>query len=836
MAIPELISPAGGIAEAYAAFHFGADAVYLGLENLSARADARNFTPDQLGEIASFAHSLAPRRRVFVAINTLLQDRDLGELVDALAVCSDACADAVVMQDIGAVAVARKYFPELPVHASTQMAVHDAAGARALARLGVKRVILARELALDEIREIARASGVETEVFIHGALCYSYSGLCLLSSHALGRSGNRGRCAYLCRARFNITAPSSLTSMPFAMKDLALPEHVRSLADAGVAGFKIEGRKKSPLYVAAVTNFYRRLMDGSVSEPDRAGMAADIQSIFSRPWTPLFIRSPKDQGAIDPEMGGHRGAFLGNVDGVARIRGAGAAVRFTPARPIEVRDGLQIEIPGVPRPFGFSVARLRVDGREAFTADAGHEVEALLPEHYPEIPVGAPVFHSSSQAVKQKYGYGRPKPGAHKTRRRCDFAVSLAADAIAVRADVPPRFPGDAQASVVKTFPAALLPAKSAGKMQATARRAFERLGDTRLELGDFALDDPQSLFAAVSLLSPIRQDMAAAVEAALDAARAARVDSVKKDVCVLEQPIPASKRPALAWSVKTDRIAHLSRFEGEDWEGVEEAIIDVSRDAWPELCAGVDALAGVIGQERIRLALPAITRPWEEKELRRRIAHFRKAGHARWEAASLSAFDLLSEGPPIDLAADWTLYVLNRAAIRQWLALGLRRVTLSPEDDMENMRSLLAEFGERAAVVVYQDTPLMVSESCAFAGLTGGCTGKDKCGFGTMEMVSNDRSLRSLRLLALNEGCRTVVINQSPFSLAHWLGELAAAGAARVRADFIHRPYSPEQARDTWRMVRSGRSPSECHEGNYVRGLLLWRDFVSRSAAEEQG
>src|SRR5206468_373828 len=190
--------------------------------------------------------------------------------------------------DLGVYHLIRRYFPELELHASTQISVHNRAGAEALRRLGFTRVVLARELTFEEVRDITAASGIETEVFIHGALCYSYSGLCLFSSQTLGRSGNRGKCAYSCRDSYEVRgAPLDLrdgspvhrdprTGFPFSMKDLALPDHLPALRAAGVSCFKIEGRKKSPLYVATTTDYYRRLLDGRLDADERPAIEADL--------------------------------------------------------------------------------------------------------------------------------------------------------------------------------------------------------------------------------------------------------------------------------------------------------------------------------------------------------------------------------------------------------------------------------------------------------------------------------------------------------------------------------------------------------------------------------
>src|SRR5262245_50026422 len=237
----ELLAPAGGPDSAFAAFHFGADAIYLGLKKFSARAEAENFTLDEVDEITAYAHSLTPRRRVFVTVNTLIRQDELGELVEAVAALDEIGVDALIVQDLGVYHLVRRHFPGLELHASTQLSVHNRAGAETLARLGFERVVLARELTFEEVRDVTATAGIETEVFIHGALCYSYSGLCLFSAQTLGRSGNRGKCAYSCRDSYEVTgAPLTLRDgspvrrdprqgFPFSMKDLALPDHVPAL-------------------------------------------------------------------------------------------------------------------------------------------------------------------------------------------------------------------------------------------------------------------------------------------------------------------------------------------------------------------------------------------------------------------------------------------------------------------------------------------------------------------------------------------------------------------------------------------------------------------------------
>jgi putative protease len=255
----ELLSPAGNLETAMAAFEYGADAVYVGLKQFSARADAENFSAEDLEILMGLAHDNPEwPRKVYVAVNTLLRQEELPQLLPILHHLRDQAVDGVIVQDLATAHLLRNYFPELPLHASTQMAIHNVSGMIACRDLGFSRVIAARELTLEEIALMAAVPGIELEVFIHGALCYAYSGLCLLSSVLRGHSGNRGECSYVCRNSWTVanhgrTIQENCSLM--SMKDLAVTDTISALQKLKIDSVKIEGRKKTPLYVAAVTNY-----------------------------------------------------------------------------------------------------------------------------------------------------------------------------------------------------------------------------------------------------------------------------------------------------------------------------------------------------------------------------------------------------------------------------------------------------------------------------------------------------------------------------------------------------------------------------------------------------
>ncbi len=831
---PELMAPAGGPDSGYAALHYGADAVYLGLQQFSARAEAVNFTMAEVDELTAYAHSLKPKRRVYAAVNTLILQDELKDLVKLIGSLQDIGIDALIIQDLGAYWIVKKHFPGLRLHASTQMAVHNRAGVETLRQLGFARVTLARELTLEEIREIAAMPGIETEVFIHGALCYSYSGLCLFSSFMLGRSGNRGQCAYLCRNRFK-EAHGHSTGFNFSMKDLAEPDFISDLRQAGIASFKIEGRMKSPLYVAATTQFYRELIDGPVPPNERQRMEADIQTIFSRPWTSLYLASRRAGSVTDPEFIGHRGLPIGTAEKVISSKSGEDWLRFTSRRALERHDGLQIDIPGLDQPFGFPVDKLQIISGAAgqkkqtvFEAPADSSVEVLLPSDHPYIPAGSTLYCSSSQDVKRRYPFFRPKPGQFRSRQTIDVILDLDRETLRARLQAIPRQADEPRLEIQGKLPGPFEKAKSSGNMPAAVRGSFEKLGDTRLALHRFTFNNPEDVFVPVSKLNTFRRELTREVEMQLQSAHTIRMEKIQSAVKAACDPVraPSHSTPdKFRWSIKTDRIALLAAFEADDWRDVDEVIVEVANDPIVPFVEQLERLARQAGRESIRLALPLIVRKWEEQALAEQIGKLRQGGWNKWEIPNLGGWALL--GYPIAgrtsknekalmLSTDWSIYVTNGAAARQILEMGARRFVLSPEDSFENIRKLLAAFGPEATVIVYQDTPLFVSETSVYADISKDVPRPDGSSADPVEMESSHGD----RILMIQKNGRTFVLGKKPFSLAGHLPSLADAGAASLRVDFMYRPYDPAKVRTLWRQWRSGTVATSGHSANFNRTM----------------
>jgi putative protease len=816
---PELLAPAGSLEAGYAAFQHGADAVYLGLKRFSARADAANFDLGEVAELTDYAHTaFTPARRVYVTLNTVLLEHELPAVAELLAQLELIAVDALIVQDLGLCQLARQHFPTLRLHASTQMAIHSAAGAAQLRRLGIRRVVLARELTSAEIAEVAALPDLEVEVFLHGALCYAYSGLCLLSSHLRGSSGNRGCCSYLCRNAFRVDdgqIPLALMSM----KDLALAEALPALCQAGVHSLKIEGRKKSPLYVATVTRYYRALLDGTLNDAERRCLEHDVKTVFSRPWTSFHVKTTRERGVTDPATVGHRGAPVGVVDTV--VRGEPEWLVFTVReRTLERFDGLQLDLQEREKPFGFGVEEIRLcpssakaDGRSVFEAKPGTRVAVPLPARHPPLPVGAPIYCGSSQAVKRSYRWSVPRPGAHGMHLPTSFSVTRTPAAWVATARL--QLGNGPELTATAELPAAVSAeaARDPAAVLEIARQAFQKLGGTVFSCAGVAVSNPDGRFARMADFNELRRR----VVNSLDEALAGRMCERAQQALAPRFGQGSDAPTPVAWEIAVDRPEFLGGLAAEDLQALAQVTLFIHRLSDAEVDQAVADLAARVGGERLRLALPAVIRPALAALLQPRIQRLRAAGYQRWEVSNLAGLSYLGDPAALDLAAGWPLYVLNRLSAAALAELGFSSVTCSPEDGRENLAHLLAHLGETARVLIYQDTPLAISAVCAFSSARGGCSGNHAtCGAGSMRLESR----RSDRLLAINDHGQTVIVNAAPLCWSHHLDELLALGARRLRAEFIWRPYEPADVAHIWQRLRHGERLEGTHEGNWQRGL----------------
>lgn len=389
----ELLAPAGSLDVFQAAVESGADAVYIGAPAVNARALARHFSFEEIAAMADFAHQR--RVKLYVAMNSLVKEEELPVVVELLSVLQGIGVDALIIQDLGVYRLARRYFPGLRLHASTLLGAHNSLNVRQMAEMGFSRVVLAREMRLDEIAAASQASAAEIEVFVHGAMCFAYSGLCLFSSFLGGKSGLRGRCVQPCRRKYSWRGGGSAKGggYLFSMNDLEGIGLIDQLRQAGVRSLKIEGRMRSRQYVGAVVSAYRLVLDhpGDSAAKREAGLLL-AKAMGRKTSTGYFLPQP-DEALISHQYSGNIGLFLGKV---SHWRQGSAELKLR--EPLLVGDRIRIHNEKSGERDSLTVRELWCAGRPVQAAEAGQVVRLAVPEG---VQANDPVYKVDSSDSRQ---------------------------------------------------------------------------------------------------------------------------------------------------------------------------------------------------------------------------------------------------------------------------------------------------------------------------------------------------------------------------------------------------------------------------------------------------
>jgi len=766
---PEILSPAGSYDAAVAAFQYGADAIYLGLQYFSARAEAQNISLEEFQRLCAYAKSFAPSKRIYITVNTLILDGELKRVFEMLDTLGELNPDGVIVQDLGVARLIREQFSQLPMHASTQLAAHNLDSVLALKEMGFKRVVLARELSISEIEYIVHKCGIEIEVFVHGALCYSYSGLCLFSARTCGRSGNRGHCAYCCRHSFSNGEESS---HPFSMKDLALLPILDKLTDTGVHSLKIEGRMKNPLYVAGVTSAYRKKVDGMLPYGAEKTIVADMQTVFSRPWTQLYAESTEQNSAtiIDSETIGHRGAEIGRVISVFKEQDNRRWLRFKTSRELEKHDGIQIDIEDSVRPFGFSIRSMhrRGEDREQIIIPTGTDVEIeIIDASPPLIKSGAKVYCASSLAVQRKYSTTTVRASELDTGIKIDISVSITPDELSLSAKT-------AHTAIVimakHSLAVALEPAKNPDKTEEGVKKACTRLGNTAWSLNQLTVSDEHQLYLPPAILNNSRRELIKKLDQEHERLHRERAEQFEDSL--KEQELLTDQKTVAEFTLKT-RLS-TPRPDAEYLQKFTRVVIDIEHLSIEQTLEAVSCWNELISdRQSLILAMPLITRLKERNDLEKCINQLIELGFRQWEIADLAGFQLLKSRGVTPVSADWTLYCLNRLASEELHAKGLESQVISPE--LVDMDALYPDTGTTCAkeYLIFQHTPLYIS---ATAPLLSGISDKH-----AIKLTGRDRH----EFITYKRGSEWITTEQDPLDREDQIEEALRYGISRFRIDW---------------------------------------------------
>lgn len=781
MRVPELLAPAGSWEGLVAAVQNGADAVYLGGKDFNARRQAPNFTAEELKQAIVYAHIRGVK--IYVTVNTVLSDEELEEAVRFLRFIYEAGADAAIIQDTGLLRLARRVVPELCLHASTQMTIHNAPGAALVRDAGITRVILARELSLGEIESLKREAGTEVEVFVHGALCVCYSGQCLMSSIIGGRSGNRGLCAQPCRLPYTLAsgagvpldAAAEAGRFLLSTRDINLSRHLPALASAGVDALKIEGRLKRPEYVATVVRIYRNLLDrlGQGNFYVAPAETLALAQAFNRGFSAGYILGRPGRDLMSYRRPNNRGVFLGRVLSYDPEHQA-ALIKLS--LPLRAGDGLEFWVSEGGR-VGTEVKRLAVGGQERPAAEAGEVAEVTVAGR---VKPGDRVFKTADAVLLRE---ARESFAGEKKRIPLTFEVrAQAGEPVAVRVR-------DEEGNLGEGFTRS--PAVPADKRPLTLemlRDQLGRLGNTPFEMDELTGEIGGGLFVPLSELNEARRTAVGGIE---DARKRVPLPLTNGDFaarCAAAYRIKtraAAGKPYLAVSCGDLEAVEAALAAGADrvYFGGESFRNRLQEGAGPELTAEVCKRVSGKGRE-VFLLTPRITKDVELK------AVVSSVGKSASQAAGVTAGNLgllreLKRKTALPVWADYYLNVFNLQATAFFQERGVSGATLSPELTLAQVGSIAARSPLPVEVIVHGLFPLMVSEYCLVGSVLGnmalGSRCEGPCSGNTFQL--RDR-MGVLFPVVTDTACRMHIFNSQELVMLRHLPALFRAGVSGLRIE----------------------------------------------------
>ncbi|MGL6075543.1 MAG: DUF3656 domain-containing U32 family peptidase [Fimbriiglobus sp.] len=767
----ELLAPAGDWVALKAAVANGADAVYFGLAGFNARARAANFTLEELPEVMGYLHQRNVRG--FVAMNILIFDDELAEAERTIRAMASAGVDAVIIQDLGLVTLLKTIAPTLPVHGSTQMTLTEPRGIEFVRKLGVERVVLARELSLPEIQSVTTRTDMPVEVFIHGALCVAYSGQCLTSEALGGRSANRGQCAQACRLPYQMIVDGEARELGdkaylLSPQDLAAYDIMGPLIEAGVISFKIEGRLKGGQYVAATTSTYRKAIDAvladSIAEFSRQE-ELDLAQTFSRGLTHGFLGGIDHQKLVRGRFPKSRGVRFGEVVGVS---GRGVQLKLAEDVPDFAKpgDGVLFDL-GTPdvrepggriwevRPVQRGVVEIRfAEGSVAFS----------------EIPVGCTVWKTDdpalSRRLEQTYSQDRPARPAPIT---ATLSGNIGGELQLTLTD------GHREAKA--TWPGPLVLANKRATTADDLREPLSRLGDTPFELVGLNWQLPEGVMVPKSVVNDLRRTASAELltkrfpshatfPASIPSPKSPTSDSTLS-LTVLVRNLEQLDT-VLAW--RSESLPRPGRVvaDFEDLRRYKEAVEKAQAANMP-----------------LAIAPLRVWKPLEEG-FQTMVVRANPEGILVRNLGSIAYFQ--EQLPHAKLTGDFSLNVSNhRTAELLWNA-GLERLTPSYDLNWDQFQSLMKHSDpSRFEPVIHQHMPMFHMEHCVFAAFLS--TGKDHRDCGrpceTHRVELRDRVGAEFPVHP-DTGCRNTVFNSVAQSAAEYVGRMKALGIRHFRIDLL--------------------------------------------------
>ncbi len=766
----ELLAPAGSWEALKAAVQNGADAVYLGGTLFSARQYANNFNQKELSDAVKYCH--VRDVKVFVTVNTLVLNEEMKELAKHIAFLYNIDVDAVIIQDLGVAKFIREFLPDLPIHASTQMSIHNYEGVKLLEEIGVKRVVLAREMTKEEIVNIRKNTNMDIEIFVHGALCVSYSGQCLMSSIIGRRSGNRGRCAQPCRMPYalvdlkkNKEIQHSLGNYILSPRDLNTIENINEILKIGVHSLKIEGRMKRPEYVAVVVGAYRKIIDryleSGIMHPVDDEILKDLKQIFNRRFTKGYLLGEQGKRWMSFSKPNNRGRMIGRVVNYNKRK---RKVQVQLEDVLSKGDGIEIHS-GRGDGFGTIIEDIIVQGKnveQAYREDVA--------EFFFKFPVKSDnyVYKTSDLQLLQKaqLTYNKeenkiiPLYGKFKGELGSSIEISL----------------WDNRGNFVSEKGEGI-PTK-ASKTPTSKERIQEqltKLGGTPYELDKLDIEWDDGLFIPVSELNQLRRDAVGKLDLIrknFHNRRYADADMAEKRMLYLVDNETVKKQKVRV-SVKVQNIKQLktvlkfpvNRVYYSDFDSIQEAL-ELSKNHSIQV---IPNTLRIMHNEQIDI-------------IKEKINHLKDACNIL--VSDLGMFNMLRKIKDFEIITDFGFNVFNNVTVKFLQEMGAKEVTLSPELTLKQMESIVKRSTIPCEAIIHGHIPLMIMKYCPLSTIIG-CTDSHSCTIcRSGKFGLKDRKGIIFPLLT-NPNCKVEVLNSKKLCMIEHIEELIKANLTNLRIQF---------------------------------------------------
>jgi putative protease len=778
---PEIMSPAGYYPQLHAAIEAGADAVYFGLRHFSARAKV-GFTPEELPDVMRTLHQRGVKG--YVTFNTLVFDSELRSAVRAIEHLAEAGADAIIVQDVGIAQLAHQIAPDLDVHGSTQMSITSAEGVALAQRFGVKRAVLARELSLDNIREIRAQTDCELEIFVHGALCVSYSGQCFSSEAWGGRSANRGQCAQACRLPYEMVVDDVLTPLGdsrylLSPGDLYALHQVPDIIDIGITTLKIEGRYKDENYVALTTRAYREAVDKAWA--GRTDLIAPedelaLEQVYSRGMGAYFISGVNHQEVVQGRAPRHRGILVGRVKHVQHDHVIVEPTEAHNTAPLKAGDGVVFDAADWRSPEvdeeGGHIYGVKPHGKHTLKLTFGNrDID------FGRIRAGDWVWRTHDVDVaKLARPFTQANAPVHTQAVNVDVIAHAGAPLVLTWhiADKP-----DLQVSVVSDEALGI-----ANKRPLTAdylHQQLGRLGNTAYHLHEVRADMDGNPFIPSSLLNRLRRE---AIEQLADLQAQAPQRTIHDGEALLEEAL-ARTHISAPDDATSDIALHLLVRTPEQLDAaIDLAPASITLD-YLELYGLRPSVERV--QEagiNVRVASPRILKPAEQ-----RIVNFLLRLDCDLVVRSGGLLEALQGRHPHNIVGDFSLNVANQLSAETYRNLGVSRITPTHDLNGEQITTLADEIGGGwLEVIAYSHLPVFHTEHCVFCRFLSDGTDHTNCGHPCEkhQVAVRDQQGRAHPVMA-DVGCRNTVFGAEAQVASQHLDSMMAHGIRHYRLEFVH-------------------------------------------------